>query len=65
MAVKLTNAEKINEAIVNKVSDVLHNANLIQSIDINIKGSVGELPEITYKITELIAPCESEAEKES
>lgn len=60
MAIKLTDVEKANEAIVNKVSEVLHNANLIQSIDINIKGSVGELTEITYKITELIVPCESE-----
>ena len=59
MAVKLTDAEKTNEAIVNKVSEVLNNANLIQSIDINIKGSVGELTEITYKITELIVPIES------
>ena len=49
-------AENLNQAIVNKVESVLNNTRLVDSIYITIEGNRGEIPTITYKIRELIAP---------
>ena len=53
-------AENLNQAIVNKVDSVLNNAEHLDSVYITIEGNRGEVPTITYKIRELIAPDDCE-----
>lgn len=56
MAETISHKESMNKAIVDKVESVLSNADYIQSINISIKGEVGEVPIIDYRITECIVP---------
>lgn len=53
-------AQTLNEAIVNKLDNVLKNTEYIDSFYITIQGERGTIPTITYKITELIAPKEAQ-----
>lgn len=52
-------AKTLNEAIVNKLDNVLKNTKFIDSFYITIQGERGTIPTITYKITELIVPKEA------
>ena len=51
-------ANKLNEAIINKLTSVLENTDYIDRVNIHIAGSRGEVPTITYQITEFITPPE-------
>lgn len=46
----------MDKAIVDKLASILANSEYTQSIDISIKGDVGSVPIIDYRITEIINP---------
>ena len=51
---------ELNEAIIQKVTDILENTNDIQHLCIIIDGGAGEVPQIRYNITENIVPEKNE-----
>lgn len=50
----LNRKESMDKAIVDKLASILANSEYTQSIDISIKGEVGSVPIIDYRITEVI-----------
>ena len=58
-------AEKLNDAIVAKVKSVLDNTKRVTHLYISIEGSVGEIPQIRYNITENIVPLTEEENEKS
>ena len=54
MAIKSTNAEEMNKAIVSKVERVLNNIEYGRSFRMTITADIGCLPEIKYQVDEVI-----------
>ena len=54
MAIKTTNAEKMNKAILEKVERILDNIEYGRSVRIVITAEMGSLPDVDYRVTELI-----------
>ena len=54
MAIKTTNAEKMNKAILEKVERILNNIEYGRSVRIVINAELGGLPDVDYRVTELI-----------
>ena len=54
MAIKTTNAEKMNKAILDKVERILNNIEYGKSVRIVINAELGSLPDVDYRVTELI-----------
>lgn len=48
--------DKINEAIINRVTEVISNLKNTQSVDIRIMGDMNEPLSIEYKVKEAIVP---------
>ena len=55
MAIKTTNAEEMNRAIIKKVERVLNNIEYGRSFRMTIKADIGSLPEINYQVDEVVA----------
>ena len=55
MAIKSTNAEEMNRAILKKVERVLNNIEYGRSIRMTIRADIGNLPEINYQVDEVVA----------
>lgn len=55
MAIKSTNAEEMNRAILKKVERVLNNIEYGRSFRMTIKADIGSLPEINYQVDEVVA----------
>ena len=55
MAIKSTNAEEMNKAIVKKIERILNNIEYGRSVRITITAEIGTLPEIEYRVGETIA----------
>lgn len=55
MAIKSTNAEEMNKAILKKVERVLNNIEYGRSFRMTIKADIGNLPEINYQVDEVVA----------
>ena len=55
MAIKSTNAEEMNRAILEKVERVLNNIEYGRSFSMTIKADIGNLPEINYQVDEVVA----------
>lgn len=62
MSKKINHKTAMDKAIVDKVASILANSEYTQSIDISIKGDVGCVPVIDYRITEIINPNQMEKE---
>lgn len=54
MANKLTNAEKMNKAILDKVERILNNIEYGRSVRIVINAEMGSLPDVDYRVTEIV-----------
>ena len=54
MAIKTTNVEKMNKAILEKVERILGNIEYGRAVRIVINAELGSLPDIEYRVTELI-----------
>ena len=54
MAIKSTNAEEMNRAILKKVERVLNNIEYGRSFRMTIKADIGNLPEINYQVDEVV-----------
>lgn len=54
MAIKTTNVEKMNKAILEKVERILDNIEYGRSVRIVITAEMGSLPDVDYRVTELI-----------
>ena len=54
MANKLTNAEKMNKAILDKVERILNNIEYGGSVRIVINAEMGSLPDVDYRVTEIV-----------
>ena len=63
---KTEGRQKIEKAIINKIQSIFDNANLIDEFEMTLKGGVGEITTIEYKVAERIIPEfeEREGEKE-
>lgn len=55
---------KIEKAIMNKIQSIFDNANLIDEFELTLKGGVGEVTTIEYKVAERIIPQLEEKEGE-
>ena len=55
MAIKTTNAEEMNRAIIKKVERVLNNIEYGRNFRMTIKADIGSLPEINYQVDEVVA----------
>ena len=53
---------KIEKAIMNKIQSIFDNANLIDEFELTLKGGVGEVTTIEYKVAERIIPQLEEKE---
>lgn len=56
--------QKIEKAIINKIQSIFDNANLIDEFEMTLKGGVGEITTIEYKVAERIIPEFEEREGE-
>ena len=69
MAIKSTNAEEMNKAIVQKVERVLNNIEYGRSLRMTISADLGSIPEIKYQVDEAIVwdqdRCVAEVEEDT
>ncbi len=61
---KTEGRQKIEKAIMNKIQSIFDNANLIDEFELTLKGGVGEITTIEYKVAERIIPQLEEKEGE-
>lgn len=61
---KTEGRQKIEKAIINKIQSIFDNANLIDEFEMTLKGGVGEITTIEYKVAERIIPEFEEREGE-
>ena len=59
MAIKTTNAEKMNKAILNRIEQVINNIEYGTEFYIDVRAYTGSLPTIQYQVKETI-PWDSE-----
>lgn len=62
---KTEGRQKIEKAIMNKIQSIFDNANLIDGFELTLKGGVGEITTIEYKVAERIIPEFEEREGET
>ena len=62
---KTEGRQKIEKAIINKIQSIFDNANLIDEFEMTLKGGVGEITTIEYKVAERIIPEFEEREGET
>lgn len=56
--------QKIEKAVMNKIQSIFDNANLIDEFEMTLKGGVGKITTIEYKVAERIIPEFEEREGE-
>lgn len=61
---KTEGRQKIEKAVINKIQSIFDNANLIDEFEMTLKGGVGEITTIEYKVAERIIPEFEEREGE-
>lgn len=61
---KTEGRQKIEKTIINKIQSIFDNANLIDEFEMTLKGGVGEITTIEYKVTERLIPEFEEREGE-
>ena len=59
MAIKTTNAEQMNKAILNRIEQVINNIEYGTEFYIDVRAYTGSLPTIQYQVKETI-PWDSE-----
>lgn len=62
---KTEGRQKIEKAVMNKIQSIFDNANLIDEFEMTLKGGVGEITTIEYKVAERIIPKFEEKEGET